>query len=156
MAVDHPSHEDYISRCLDLARQATRAGNGPFGSLILRDGRVVGESYNQVQTQLDIAAHGEIAAIRVASQALGTLDLGGATLYTNAEPCYMCSYAIRAARLSRVVIGARSPNSGGLTSAYPILIDPNVISWAPPPEVVKDVLLEECEALLREFGFGHI
>jgi tRNA(adenine34) deaminase len=156
MTQNTPTHEDYIRRCMELARQAAQAGNSPFGSLIVRDGQVVGESHNQVQTLLDISAHGEIAAIRVACQALGTMDLSGATLYTSAEPCYMCSYAIRAARLSRVVIGARSPNSGGVTSIHPILLDPNVILWAPPPEVVEGVLQGECEALLREFGLDFI
>ena len=151
-----PTHADYIRRCLELARQGAQAGNSPFGSVIVRDGQVIGESHNQVQTLLDIAAHGEISALRVASQALGTVDLSGATLYTSAEPCYMCSYAIRASRISRVVIGARSPNSGGTTSVYPILLDPQVIPWAPPPEVIQGVLLEESEALLSEFGFGHI
>jgi tRNA(adenine34) deaminase len=103
-----------------------------------------------------VTAHGEIAVIRLAAQTLGTTDLSGAVIYTNCEPCFMCSYAIRAARLSRVIIGARAPIGGGVSSIYPILLVPQVMPWAPVPEVVRDVLREECEAQLRELGYAAL
>lgn len=149
-------HESYMRRCLELARRAVQSGDAPFGAVIVRDGKVLGESGNHVFTELDVAAHGEIAAIRNACKAVGSLDLSGATLYTSTEPCYMCSYAIRMARLGTVVIGARAPNTGGVTSPYPILADPKAILWAPAPVIVTDVLRAECDALLSEFGFNFI
>jgi tRNA(adenine34) deaminase len=140
-----------MQRCLELGRSAAEAGNGPFGSIIVRDGRTLAEGHNQVQTMLDVTVHGEIDAIRAACRAQGTLDLSGATLYANCEPCFMCSYAIRAARVSRVVIGAPSLQ-GGVTSPFPVLLVQSAIPWAPVPEVVQGIMLDECVALMREFG----
>ena len=149
-------HEDYIGRCLELALIAVKAGNGPFGSLIVVDGKLISESYNKVRTNRDISAHAEIDAIRGACQALGTLDLSTGIIYTSAEPCFMCSYAIRMSHISQVIIGARALDRGGVSSKYPILMDPNIEGMSPPPDIVRDILLDDCTALLHEHGFHHI
>ncbi len=59
-----------------------------------------------------------------------------ATLYSTAEPCFLCSFAIREAGLRRVVIGAPTPDIGGVASRYPILVADDVVRWGPAPEVV--------------------
>lgn len=149
-------HEAYIRRCLELAAAAVQAGDGPFASLIVREDQIIAEATNRVRTTLDVSAHAEIMVLRMATQQLGTLDLSGCTLYTNAEPCYMCSYAIRQARVSQVVIGARAEARGGVSSRHPILAEPGIQGWAEPPQLIVDVLLAECTELLRTNGFVHI
>ena len=87
--------EAFMRRCLDLAQGARQRGDAPVGALIVRDGQVIAEAGERVDSALDIAGHAEIVAIRLACQVLGSLDLTGCILYTNAEPCVMCGYAIR-------------------------------------------------------------
>jgi tRNA(adenine34) deaminase len=70
-------------------------------------------------------------------------------LYTTAEPCLLCSFAIREARIERIVIGTSVPHIGGATSPYPILSAADVPPWGAPPTIVWGVLQKECEALRR-------
>jgi len=149
-------HADHMARCLELARIAVEAGNGPFGSVMVSGGRLITESHNQVSTNQDLTAHAEMRAIREACRALDTVELTGCTLYASAEPCFMCSYAIRIARVSQVVIGARAVDRGGVSSKYPILSDPDIAGWEAPPHIVREVLLDQCTSLLHEYGFYSI
>ena len=82
----------------------------------------------------------------------GRRDLAGAFLYTTAEPCFMCGYAIRQLRIGLVVYGKETPVFGAVTSVHPILTDPALDSWRPAPEVIGGVLREECERLKRKPG----
>lgn len=92
-----------MKRAVDLSRSPMRAGlGGPFGAVIVRDGRVIAEGFNQVTSANDPTAHAEMVAIRAACRALGTFTLAGCELYTSCEPCPMCLAAIYWARLDRV------------------------------------------------------
>lgn len=102
-----PEHTHFMDRALALARQAMDEGNGPAGCVVVRDGEIVGEGRNLVQTNVDPTAHGETEAIRNAATRLRTTDLAGATLYTTMEPCPMCCWAIITANIATVVLGAR-------------------------------------------------
>ena len=73
-----------------------------------------------------------------------------AVLYTTAEPCFMCGYAIRQLRIGLVVYGKETPVIGAVTSIHPILTDPALDGWRPAPAVIGGVLLEECERLRTE------
>ena len=139
--------EAHMRRCIDIARVARQRGDAPVGALIVRDGRAIAEAGERVDSALDIAGHAEIVAIRLACQVLGSLDLTGCILYTNAEPCVMCGYAIRQARIGRVVFGAAVPEMGSVTSRYPILIAADVPGWQDPPIIVDGVLGDECASL---------
>jgi len=75
---------------------------GPFGTVIVQDGRIVGEGYNRVLSTRDPTAHAEVVAIRRACAALDTFSLEGAELYTNGAPCCMCMSSILWARIARV------------------------------------------------------
>lgn len=93
-----------IRRAVELGKQGAAAGaGGPFGAVVARGSEVVGEGHNAVMATKDPTAHGEVLAIRAASQALGTFDLTGTTLYTSCEPCPMCAGAAMWARVDRVV-----------------------------------------------------
>lgn len=78
---------------------------GPFGAVVVKDGQVVAEGWNQVTSTNDPTAHAEVVAIRRACTALGRFDLRGAVLYTSCEPCPMCLAAAYWARVDAVVFG---------------------------------------------------
>lgn len=95
-----------LQRAIDLAVANVTAGGGPFGAVVVKDGRVVAEGGNRVTADLDPTAHAEIQAIRRACQSLGTFSLAGCTLYSSCEPCPMCLAAGHWARLDRIVFAA--------------------------------------------------
>lgn len=92
-----------MKRAVDLSHSPMRSGlGGPFGAVVVRNGRVIAEGFNQVTSANDPTAHAEVVAIRAACRALGTFTLAGCELYTSCEPCPMCLAAIYWARLDRV------------------------------------------------------
>ena len=144
-----------MNRCIELARAAAERGDQPYGSVIVMDGRIVAEGDNSISTDKDSTAHAELVAIRRACQALGRTDLSGGTIYASGEPCWMCSSAIRGARLSRVVFAMPSLwATGGATSAYEILNVADVAGLTPPPEVVGGFLEDRVRALFSELGWS--
>ena len=96
----------FMQRAVELAEKGMRAGDGgPFGAVVVRDGKIVGEGWNRVLSDGDPTAHGEITAIRDACRRLGTYCLDGCELYTTGEPCPMCLGAVYWARIDRVYYG---------------------------------------------------
>ena len=93
---------DPLAWAIELATAAARAGGGPFGAVIVRNGQVLATGTNRVVADCDPTAHAEIVAIRAATAALGSHVLDGATLYSSCEPCPMCAAAIHWARIARV------------------------------------------------------
>jgi tRNA(Arg) A34 adenosine deaminase TadA len=92
-----------MRRAIALAREGSAAGHGgPFGCVIVKDGAIVGEGYNQVLSSRDPTAHGEMVAIRAAAQRLGTHDLGGCEMYNINVPCPMCMAATFWARIGKL------------------------------------------------------
>lgn len=92
-----------MRRALALACEGMDGNaGGPFGAVIVKDGRIVAEGCNRVTSSNDPTAHAEIVAIREACRALGTFDLAGAAIYASCEPCPMCLAAIYWARLDRI------------------------------------------------------
>jgi guanine deaminase len=96
----------YMQIAVDEARTGINAGHGgPFGCVIVRDGKIIGRGHNEVVKQKDPTCHGEVMAIRNACKNLGTYDLSGCELYTTAEPCPMCRGAILWANIRKVYYG---------------------------------------------------
>ncbi|WP_246776608.1 nucleoside deaminase [Microvirga sp. VF16] len=94
----------YLARAIELSREhMDRGAGGPFGALIVREGKVLAEGWNQVTSSNDPTAHAEVTAIRRACEAVGDFSLEGATLYTSCEPCPMCLASAYWARVSRIV-----------------------------------------------------
>lgn len=145
-----PSDVQHMQRCLELARRALAAGDVPVGALLVRDDHVIAEGYERTRARLDPAAHAEVEALRAACRTLGTLDLSGATLYTTVEPCVLCAYTIRSARVQRVVFGACAGTLGGVTGPCPLLTSTTAFAGSAPPTIVGGILAEECERLLAE------
>ncbi len=99
--------ERYLREAITLARQGMdRNEGGPFGCVIVKDGRIIGRGNNRVTSTNDPTAHAEVVAIREACKALGDFQLDGCTLYTSCEPCPMCLGAIYWARPDRIVFAA--------------------------------------------------
>ena len=98
---------DHMRRAIRLAEENAASGNGgPFGAVIVKDGKVVAEGSNTVTVDNDPTAHAEVTAIRRACAVLGTFDLSGCELYTSCEPCPMCLAACYWAHISRVYYAA--------------------------------------------------
>lgn len=89
-----------------------RQHGGPFGTVIVKDGVVVGKGHNMVLKNNDPTCHGEVAAIRNACSHLGTHDLTGCELYTTGEPCQMCLCACLWANISKVYYGCTIADNG--------------------------------------------
>jgi len=96
----------FMRRAIELSRVKMRAGEGgPFGAVVVHEGRIVGEGWNRVVATRDPTAHAEIVAIREACQRLGRFSLDGAEIYATAEPCPMCLGAILWARIRHLYYG---------------------------------------------------
>ena len=106
-----PSPE-FLRRAISLATENVRTGNGgPFGAVIVRAGRIIGEGLNTVTATNDPTAHGEINAIRAACRNLGIFSLAGCQLYTSCEPCPMCLAASYWARLDAIFYGSSAADA---------------------------------------------
>lgn len=96
-----------MQAAIELSIQRMREGRGgPFGAVIVKDGRILSQGSNEVTTSNDPTAHAEIVAIREACKILGTFRLDGCDIYTSCEPCPMCLSAIYWARISRIYYAA--------------------------------------------------
>ena len=96
-------HETFMRLAIQLSEQnVIDALGGPFGAVIVRDGKVISKSANKVTTTLDPTAHAEISAIRIACKKLKSFNLTGCVIYTSCEPCPMCLSAVYWARIDKI------------------------------------------------------
>jgi guanine deaminase len=94
----------FLAKAVKLSKAHMEAGHGgPFGAVVVLDGKVVAEGWNEVTSTNDPTAHAEVVAIRRACATLDRFDLRGATLYTSCEPCPMCLASALWARIDRIV-----------------------------------------------------
>jgi tRNA(Arg) A34 adenosine deaminase TadA len=100
-----PEDEKFMRRAIALGEKAALIDctGGPFGCIIVKEGKIIAEGANHVVSENDPTWHGEMEAIRAAAKHLGNFNLSGCTLYTTGEPCPMCAGAIYWARIDRVV-----------------------------------------------------
>ena len=137
-----------MRRALELARQAQTAGEVPVGAVIVRDGAIIAEGWNQPIRAHDPSAHAELITLRAAGQALASYRLLDTTLYVTLEPCPMCAGAMVHARVRRLVFGAPDPRAGAAGSVFNLVQHPALNHRI---EFTSGVLAEECGSLLREF-----
>jgi len=143
------SHDEFFLRqALALAREAESAGEVPVGAVVVLQGTVIGTGRNSPISQNDPTAHAEILALREAAAAIGNYRLEGATLYATLEPCVMCAGALVAARVARVVFGARDLRFGGVRSKFR-LADSDLLNHR--VEIVEGVLGAECAEVMQRF-----
>ena len=141
-------HDAWMTRALALAAEAESQGEVPVGALVVIDGEVVGEGFNQPIASGDPTAHAEIAAMRQACARMKNYRLSGATLVVTVEPCLMCVGAMIHARIGTVVYGAPEPRAGALGSAIAAHETPGLNHRL---AVVGGVRADECRALMQAF-----
>jgi tRNA(adenine34) deaminase len=137
-----------MREALELARQAEASGEVPVGCVVVVNGEVRGRGFNSPIRLLDPTAHAEVLALREAAAAIGNYRLEGATLYSTVEPCVMCAGALVAARVRRLVFGARDLRFGGVRSKF-ALADSELLNHR--VEIVEGVLAAECLDLVKKF-----
>jgi tRNA(adenine34) deaminase len=140
--------KDFMAAALVRARIARTRGEVPVGAVVVQDGVVIGEGFNQPIGTNDPTAHAEIMALREAAHRVGNYRLPGAQLYVTIEPCQMCVGAMIHARIARVVYGTREPKAGAIESAMRAHEHPSLNHRM---EVTGGVLEEECRSLIQAF-----
>jgi tRNA(adenine34) deaminase len=140
--------ERFMQEALLLARQAQAAGEVPVGALVEIGDEIRGRGWNSPIARRDPTAHAEILALREAAADTANYRLETATLYCTLEPCVMCAGALVAARIRRLVFGARDLRFGGVRSKFR-LADSEVLNHR--VEIVEGVLAVDCVELLRGF-----
>jgi tRNA(adenine34) deaminase len=141
-------HESFMREAIAMARAAEAAGEVPVGAVVELGGEIAGRGANSPVARNDPTAHAEILALREAASRIANYRLENATLYCTLEPCVMCAGALVAARIKRVVFGARDLRFGGIRSKFQIA-DSDVLNHK--AEIVEGVLGVECVELLRGF-----
>ena len=138
----------FMKLAYNQAVDAWRANEVPVGAVIEKDGIVLAQSHNQVETLRDPTAHAEMLAMTQASRALGDWRLNGCTLYVTKEPCPMCSGASIMGRISRVVYAVSDAKMGCLGGASSVHEVPGLNHRV---KVARGVLEDECRQLLQAF-----
>lgn len=145
-------HTDVDAQFMRLAiAQALKAkalGEVPVGAIVVKDGLVIGEGFNQPIANHDPTAHAEVVAMRAAAQATGNYRLPECTLYVTLEPCVMCSGAMMHARFARIVFGAADLKTGACGSVVDLFENSQLNHHA---EVVGGIMANECVQLLKDF-----
>ena len=141
------SDEWFMRQAMKESRKALVKGEVPVGAIVVKDGRVIGRGWNQVETLKDATAHAEMIALTAAQEALGDWRLEGCTLYVTKEPCPMCAGAIINSRIKTVYYGAPDPKAGSCGT----LVNLFELPYNHQPEVVSGLLEDECAAVLRDF-----
>jgi tRNA(adenine34) deaminase len=141
------SDELYLRRAIELAEQAAQAGDVPIGAVLV-SGDLVLEAKNEKELRRDPTAHAEILLLREAAQHLDAWRLSNATLFVTKEPCVMCAGAIIAARIKRLVYGAKDPKGGADGSAFDVLRSPKTNHRL---EITSGVLQNETAEQLQRF-----
>jgi tRNA(adenine34) deaminase len=140
--------DSYMREALALAREAQAAGEVPVGAVVVVEGAVIGRGRNAPVASRDPTAHAEMLALRQAAASIGNYRLEQAAVYVTLEPCPMCAGALVAARVQRLVFGARDLRFGGVRSKFRIA-DSELLNHR--VEIVEGVLAVECVELLRGF-----
>jgi len=137
-----------MREALRLARIGAAAGEVPVGAVVVSNGEIVGRGWNAPISRHDPTAHAEILALREAGARIADYRLTGATLYCTLEPCVMCAGALVAARVERLVFGARDLRFGGVRSKFRAA-DSDLLNHK--VDIVEGLLAVECVELLQEF-----
>ena len=137
--------EDFMREAVEVAiKGMTNNEGGPFGCIVVKDGKIVGRGNNKVTSTKDPTAHAEMIVLRKGAEVFKNWRLQGTALYVTAEPCAMCAGAIIQARVPFVVYGCSEPRFG----CEHLLQDERTNHR---PEIVSGVLADQCQNLLQQF-----
>ena len=143
----------FLRRAIELAVENARSGvGGPFGAVIVRDGRIVAEGVNLVTSIPDPTAHAEITAIREACRTVGSFHLPGCEIYASCEPCPMCLGAIYWARLDRVFFAASRSDAAQAGFSDQMIYEELTVPAGSRHVPMQQLLREEALAAFREWS----
>lgn len=114
--VGHGDDMRWMARALELADRAEKLDEVPVGAVVVKDGVIIGEGWNNPISGCDPTGHAEMMALRAAAKAINNYRLVDCQLYVTIEPCTMCAGAIVHARIGRVIFGALEPKAGAVVS----------------------------------------
>lgn len=140
--------EHFMHRAFELAEIAKDKGEVPVGAVLVKDGKVIAEGFNQPILSNDPTAHAEVVALREAGKSLENYRLVGTTLYVTLEPCAMCAMALVHARVERVIYATDDPRTGAGGSVLNIL---NNDAFNHRCDVDSGLLQEQCSSQLKAF-----
>ena len=139
-------HDDFMRQAIALAVENVKNGGGPFGAVIVKDGRVVAAGVNRVVPNNDPTAHAEVNAIRAACVKLGTFNLSGCVLYTSCEPCPMCLGAIYWAHIDKIYYGATQHDAAAVDFDDSFIYRELELEPAERNKPVENILHDEAQA----------
>jgi tRNA(adenine34) deaminase len=140
--------EYFMLEALRMARKAVKADEVPVGAVVVREGKIIGRAYNQVELLKDATAHAEMLAVTQAEAAVGDWRLTDCDLYVTKEPCAMCAGALVHTRVRRVIFGCADPVAGAAGSVINLL---QMATLNHRCDIASGVLENECAAILRDF-----
>ena len=145
---DRQSDEHFMRETLRLAQKAFKADEVPVGAVVVREGRIIGRAYNQVELLKDATAHAEMLAITQAEAAVGDWRLNECDLYVTKEPCPMCAGAMVHVRMRRLIFGCSDERGGAAGGLINLVQLPGLNHRC---EITSGILQDECAALLQSF-----
>ena len=146
--IDIPGDAYFMNEALRLARKAFEKEEVPIGAVVVREGKIIGRAYNQVELLKDATAHAEMLAITQAEAAVGDWRLNDCDLYVTKEPCAMCAGALVHVRMRRVIFGCPDARAGAAGGTINLL---QMSGLNHSCDIVSGVLSDECAALLKTF-----
>ncbi|HEY2712456.1 MAG TPA: tRNA adenosine(34) deaminase TadA [Chthoniobacterales bacterium] len=146
--IDLQSDAYFMSEALRMAVRAFEAEEVPIGAVVVRAGRIIARTYNQVELLKDATAHAEMLALTQAEAAVGDWRLNECDLFVTKEPCPMCAGALVHVRMRRVIFGCTDSRGGAAGGLLNLLQNPSLNHQC---DITAGVLREECTSLLQSF-----
>ncbi|MDA0149241.1 tRNA adenosine(34) deaminase TadA [Vibrio sp. LaRot3] len=140
--------ELFMRRAMVLAEQAEQEGEVPVGAVLVKDGEIIAEGWNQSIGAHDATAHAEVQTLRKAGQVLENYRLLDTTLYVTLEPCPMCAGALLHSRVKRIVFGAPDLKAGAAGTVLNLFEHQAAYHYA---TIEQGLLEDECRAQLQDF-----
>jgi tRNA(Arg) A34 adenosine deaminase TadA len=150
-------HEKFMALAIEESRKGLRAGERPFGSVVVQGNQIVARAYAVVDSSGDPTTHAETQAIRAATAYLRNPSLKGCTLYASCEPCPMCAGAMFVSHIDRLIIGASSQTLMRLSGRPPrsYSVEGLTKQMNLNLEVIRGVLQDEAEKVLAEYKWHN-
>jgi tRNA(Arg) A34 adenosine deaminase TadA len=135
---------EFMREAIQLSVENVKKGGGPFGAIVVKDGKIIGKGVNRVVANNDATAHAEVLAIRNACKNLNSFDLSGSVIYTSCEPCPMCLGAIYWAQISRICFGNNRNDAENIGFSDKMIYEE--LMRAPENRSVRTEVLMQAEA----------
>ncbi|CAM4422509.1 MAG: tRNA-specific adenosine deaminase [Legionellaceae bacterium] len=146
--MNNEEHEFWIRHALKLAQRASDEGEVPIGAVLVQQGKLIAEGWNQPIQYHDPSAHAEIMVLRKAGEFINNYRLIDTTLYVTLEPCVMCAGAIIQARIKNLIFGAFDLKAGAVDSVFNLLNSSKLNHQVP---YQGGVLAQDCLKLMQDF-----